>query len=222
MKKIKLRQAIIDAIDETDENLLKYEAQCIKWGKYIERKIKSINNHKRFAKLFTVTGSVIELPEECFLVMDAYYGNYENDLTIYYNTIENSLLPNSDERADSDDEYIWLPMNDAQVKRPIWEQIGNELQFTSKFNSQEITVLYTSYEYDNENDIIINESHLEAIKKYIIYQFAKKYRWNVFKSEKLLRSSHFEMVNQLEREYNQEVRNARAEDRDESPYSKIK
>ena len=64
MKRISLRQAIIDAVEETDANLARYPNQSLKWAKYIEREIGSLLGYKIKSKLITLTGYYLDLPDD--------------------------------------------------------------------------------------------------------------------------------------------------------------
>ncbi len=221
MKKVNIRQSFIDAIDQTDPTLMRFEAQMFKWSKYIEKNIGSVNGYPRAGKKYTVTGSTIVLPDECLQVLRVVPGNYEDDINIYYRTINDVLIQTTtqtDYLDGADIDYLWKPLEGSYVKSLFWEQIGNELNLVSTFTAQEITLIYNKLEKNDEGYYIVNDSHIDAITKYLIYMFAKKSIWTNFKSAKMLRAGAMEYVNELHRDYSVAVRNARAEDGKETPF----
>ena len=221
MKKVNIRQAFIDAVDQTDSTLMRFEAQMFKWSKYLEKSIGSINGYPRAGKKYTVTGSTIVLPDDCLQVLRVVPGDYEEDINIYYRTINDVLVQRTtqtDYLDGIDLDLLWKPLEGSYVNELFWEQIGNELNLVSTFTAQEITLIYNKLEKNNEGYYIVNDSHIDAITKYIIYMFAKKNLWNSFKSVKMLRVGAMEFVKDLKRDYNIAIRNARALDGAETPF----
>ena len=128
MKKVSIRQAIVDAIDETDPSANRYEAQMIKWAKYIEREIGSLNAYPRYAKLYEVTGHTIELPDNCLQVLAVIPGDYEDDVNAYYKTIEDSLIQTYETTVGENStemEFVLKPLNATFLNKLFWEQVGN-------------------------------------------------------------------------------------------------
>jgi hypothetical protein len=221
MKKVNIRQAFTDAVDQTDPGLIRFEAQMFKWAKYIEKEIGSINGYPRAGKLYTVTGSTIVLPDNCLQVLRVVPGDYEDDINVYYRDI-NDVLIQTTEQTDYLDEvdidYVWKPLDGQYISELFWEQIGNELNLVSTFTDQEITVIYNHLEKNDQGYYIVNDSHIDAITKYIVYMFGKKNLWNNFKSAKMIRTGAIEFVRELKRDYNIAIRNSRAEDGAETPF----
>lgn len=221
MKKVNIRQSFIDAVDQTDPSLMRFEGQMMKWATYIEKEIGSINGYPRAGKLYTVTGSTIVLPDNCLQVLRILAGDYEEDLNAYYRSANYNMIQTSTQvgYADGIDiDYVWIPANVTAIPEMFWEQIGNEVNLIATYTNQEVTVLYNHLEKNDQGYYIVNESHLDPITKYIKYNFANKNLWRTFKSEKLLRASSMEFTKDLRREYHVAIRNARAEDARETPF----
>jgi len=222
MKRISLRQAIIDAIEETDDNLGRYPNQSLKWAKYIEREIGSFLGYKVKAKTITLTGCYLDLPSDCYRVLGVFPGDFEDEANIQYRNIANPLIQEDTiagaDVYDRDLTKLWLPAETTWVKELFWEPIGEQLHMIQKYEDQVLTLVYNYIETDDKSYWIVNESHIDAIKKYIIYMYAKKYRWKLLKSAVLLRQGHILTVEDLKRDYNQAIRHARAEDGAESPF----
>lgn len=221
MKKVNIRQGILDAIDQTDPSLMRFEAQMMKWSRWVEKSIGSKNAYPRAGKAYELTGSVIELPDNSLQVLAVLIGDYEEDLNAIYRTVYGTQIQTTtqtDYLDGRDIDYIWQSLNATLVPETFWEQVGNELNLISEYTETTITVIYTHLEKNDQGYYIVNESHIDAISKYIIYMFSKKNLWRIFKSEKLLRASSIELSKEYKRDYHAAVRNARAEDGAETPF----
>lgn len=218
MKKVPIRQAILDTIDQTDEFVGRYPNQLLKWAKYIEKEIGSLNGYPFKSKAFTVTGTILDLPDDCYRVIAILRGNYEDETNAHYRELGNT--PYVIDEVSDEITYVWAPQSATYVQHQLWEEIGDQLQLVREFNGEELTLVYQYIETDENGFWLVNESHLDAITKFLIYKVAFKHRWMVFKSEKLLRSGHQIMVKDLERDYNIAIRHARAEDGKESEFER--
>lgn len=218
MKRLSIRQAILDLIDETDESVGRYPNKLLKWAKYIEKSIGSARGYKSKTLLVTVTGSVIILPSDCYRVLKLYLGDHTAESNLMYK--DSSLTTLQIDEVTDENEIYWISEDTTCLDHVFWEEVGDEIHLTSEYDGTELTMLYQYNETDANGDWLVNESHIDAIKKYLMYQLAKIERWKQFKSEKLLRSSHQLMVKDLERDYNIAIRNARALDGEMSEYEK--
>jgi len=213
MKRISIQQAIINAVEESDSSAARYQNQMMKWAKYLEREIGSKLGYKYKAKKFTVNGCIIEQPDDCYRPIMLLPGDYEEQCNAKYLST-GWVKIRSDEEDHEDDYYSWLwrPAEVSYVEDYLWEEIADEIHLLNTYSSADMTLVYQYMETDENYFWMVNESHIDAITKYIIFKFAKKFKWKIFKSDKLLRQGHFNMVNELERDYNVAVRHARAED----------
>lgn len=218
MKRVSIRQAMLDAIDQTDPSLGRYPNKLLKWAKYIEREIGSLNGYKFKSVLYTVTGSIITLPDDCYRVKCILRGDWVDIANAHYRDI--STLPIVIDEVSDDLIYAWMPEETTYINPMAWEEIGDTLHLINEYNDTEITLVYQYIETDADGFWMVNKSHLDAIMKYLIYNIAKIERWKVFKSEKMLRSGHQIMVKDLERDYNIAIRHARAEDGHETEFER--
>lgn len=219
MKKVPIRQAILDAIDQSDEQIGRYPNQLLKWGKYIEKEIGSLNGYPFKSKMFTVTGTMLDLPDDCYRVVCVLRGDWEEETNAHYLNIAD--IPIMVDEITEDISYVWMPLGSTYIQSQFWEEIGDQLQLINEFDADDLTLIYQYIPTDENGFWLVNESHLDAITKFLLYKIACKYRWRVFKSEKLLRSGHMVMVKELERDYNIAVRHARAEDGKESEFERV-
>ncbi len=213
---------MIDAVEMTDEGLSRYPNQMLKWAKYIEKEIGSLLGYKIKSEMQTITGCYLDLPPDCYHVIGVIPGDYEDQCNMQYRNLSAPLI--QDDMVEDynllsrNDSMLWIPVNTTWVKEMWWEEIGDQLHMIDTFTDQEMTLIYQFIETDQKGYWIVNESHIDAIAKYIVYMYAKKYRWKMFKSAKLLRGGHIETLGELKDDYSHAVRNARAEDGKESPF----
>jgi hypothetical protein len=222
MKRVSIRSGFTDAIESSDDSLGRFPVQMMKWAKYIEKEIGSVKGHKVKAVTVTVTGCYINLPPDCYQVLGVFPGDYEDECNIQYRDITSPLIQEDViEGVDvygRDLTYLWVPMNTTWIKALAWEEVADQLHMIQKYDNQEMTLVYNYIETDQKGYWIVNESHIDAISKYIQFKFAKKFRWKMFKSDKLLRQGHMITLKDLEKDYNTAVRHARAEDGKEDPH----
>jgi len=222
MKRVKIQQAIIDAIDETDPSLARFQNQMMKHAKYIERAIGSKYGYKIKSVLLNVTGSVEDLPDDCYRVVMILPGDYTDQYNAMFANQGYVPIRSDDDLAAADEDYTWLwvPQEVSPIDPSTYEEVAEQLIFPADYQEQELTLIYQFIETDENGFWIVNESHIDAIKKFVIFKMAKKYIWKLFKSDKLLRQGKLAYMRELEREYSIAVRHARAEDGRESTYQK--
>jgi len=219
MKKVSIRQAILDAIGDTDEQMGRYPNQLLKWAKYIEKEIGSALGYPVKNEMQVITGCYLDLPADCYRVIGVIPGDWEDQLNIQYRDLKSPLY-NIDEVSD-EISYVWFPENTTWVNPTFWEEIGDQLHLIKEYEDQEMTLCYQYIPTDEKGFWMVNESHIDAIKKYLIYMMAYKFRWKIFKSDKLLRPGHIETLKDYKRDYSIAVRSARAEDGKESEFERV-
>jgi hypothetical protein len=219
MKKVSIRQAILDAIGDTDEQMGRYPNQLLKWAKYMEKEIGSRLGYPIQNTLHNVTGCYLDLPANCYRVLGVVPGDHVDELNIQYLDLKNPLV--SIDNVSNDICYVWQPQNSTWVSQLFWEEIGEQLHMIKDYEGQDMTLVSQYIPTDEKGFWLVNESHVDAIKKYMIYMMAYKFRWKMFKSDKLLRQGHIETLQELRRDYNIAVRSARAEDGKESEFERV-
>lgn len=217
MKKQSIIQPILDAIDETDSSISRHMNQLIKWSKYCEKSIGSLNGYPFKMGFFTVTGSSITLPDDCYRVRALFLGNQTDKVNLRYVDPGSAVISVDNRSDDTDLEYVWTGLSGQQVDRVLWEEVGDILSLADQFETTEMTVLYQYIQTDEKGYWLVNDSHVEAIKRYLIYMISKKYLFKNFKSSRMTRANDFQLVELYKKEYNIAIRNARADDNKESP-----
>jgi hypothetical protein len=220
MKKVSIRQAILDAIEETDPEVGRDMPLLLKWAKKCEQSIGSALGYKRIAKTYTVTGGEITLPDDCLTVFQVLFGDYEDTVNAFYRDYEETVTQSDARITDLELDWMWMPQDSYTINPTLWEVYGDTLNLIGEYSEQDITIQYSYLEQDDRGYYLVNESHIEAIKRYIILEAAKKFRWKIFRSGKLLRVSHQEMIRDLKLDYKHAMRNARAQDGSESEFER--
>ena len=217
MKRLNIMQPILDAIDETEESMSRHMNQLIKWAKYCEKSIGSYRGYKFKTAVITVSGSTVVLPADCYHPVALFLGDLSSIVNLRY-LDETSAKIHVENISDIDDiEYVWSELSYPNTTKLVWEEIGSILSLVDGYDSQKVTLIYQYIETDIQGYWLINESHSDAVKKYVIYMIAKKYMFKNFKSSKLTRNADIMMVNEYKRDYNIAIRNARALDNEHSP-----
>lgn len=226
MKKVSIRVAIANAIEEMDDAASRYQNQMLRWAKYIEQEIGSKLAYPYKAKAVTVNQCLVDIPTEAFRVWDIIPGDYEDVCNLQYRTMNSTIR--TDERvievdgtSKIDITYLWIPQETARVNSLLWQEIGDHISFVKNYDGQVVTLLFQEIQLDEKGFWLVNESHIDAIKKYLFFMTAKKFGWKEFKSSKLLRANTLSYIKDLERDYSIAVRHARAEDGRESEFEKL-
>ena len=206
----------MNAIDETDDSMNQHMNQLIKWAKYCEKAIGSLNGYPMKASLMTVTGSSITTPDDCYMVRALFLGDFTAELNLRYYDMGTVTIHVENIEEDLELEYVWQDLSYSVINKLLWEEVGDKLSLVDVYDEQQVTMLYQYIETDQKGYWIVNDSHIEAVKRYLIYMIAKKYMFKNFKSSKLTRNSDIVMLNEYKRDYNVGIRNARAEDQKES------
>lgn len=222
MKKYSIRQAVLDAIDETDDSIARHMNTLLKWAKYCEKAIGSLNGYPVKTGLATVLDHCIVLPQDCYKVLQLIHGDYSDDISIRYADMRSTVVTVEDLADENDLEYVWQDLAyPTSVSKVLWEEIGGELMLADGYEGEAMTLIYCFIQMDPKGYWLVNESHLDAIKKYLIYQISKKYLYKAYRSSKLTRVVDMQVVETYRRDYSVAIRNARALDNAENPIDSL-
>lgn len=211
MQKVKLKQAILEFTENTDDVDARQIIVLEKWAKNCEKSIGSYFGYVPKSFLSAVDENEIPLPDDCAKLVEVFYGDQTDKvLDIFFRNLEDPLIRESEIGVDL---FLWSALEAYLVARILWQVHGNVIIVDSEFDEEAVTLAYLAYDTDEHNNIIVNESHIDAIWKHLKYMSAEKDIWKVFKSkDRLLRRSHLEYIAHLKSERNRAIRNARAID----------
>lgn len=218
MKKVSVKQAIIDAIELSEPGMGRHMNFLIKKAKYIEKKIGSNLAHPVKAVSVHVTGCQVDIPDNCYTVMSVLRGNYSERCNAEFMSHGTILMVEYDEDIDPSETFTWMPLELPYVRRALWREYGDSIHLVDEFNDEDVTIIFQEIETDPQGMWIVSESHIDAIMKFLIFIYAKKFQFKAMMSDKMVRSNYLQILAGYEREYSISVRNARSEDAREFPY----
>lgn len=221
MKKISIRQAILDAIDDTDGAIARNMNVLLKWAKYCEKAIGSANGYPVKASLHTVVNASIDSPDDCYMVLGVIPGDYTAELNLKYCNLDTININVENVSDDLDLEYVWADFSVKRIPKMLWEEVGNKVNIVDQYENADVTLVYQYIETDDKGFWLVNETHLDAITKYLVYKYAKKFVFRNFKSSKLTRNTDLIVVEGYKKDYSHAIRNARALDAQESPMNTL-
>lgn len=217
MKKISIKQAIIDAIEMTEPEMGRHMNFLIKKAKYIEKAIGSVTGHPVTSKCIIADGCEMVIPDDCFQIICLLPGNYEDVCNAMYKTID-AVLIQYDETRGEEDIMMWIPANTTYINNLLWREYGDVIHLINEYDNAELTLVYQKIETDINGMWIVNESHIDAVTKFLIHSYAEKYKFKKMMGEKMVRAGYLELLREYKNDYNIAVRNARALDASDSPF----
>lgn len=218
MKKVSIKQAIIDAIEMSEPAMGRHMNFLIKKAKYIEKAIGSNLAHPVKASNVKVTGCELDVPDDCFAVMAVLRGSYADQCNAAFLSHGTILTVEYDEDIDPPETFTWIPLEVPYIRRTLWREYGNSIHLVDQFKDEYLTLIYQKIETDPEGMWLVSESHIDAIMKFLIHQYAKKFQFKKMMSEKMVRDNYLQQLAGYERDYSIAVRSARADDAREFPY----
>lgn len=221
MKKISIRQAVLDAIDDTEDAIGRHMNKVLKWAKYCEKAIGSANGYPVKSSLHTVVEASIDLPSDCYKVIGVIPGDYTNDVNLKYCNQPSITLHVENVSDDTDLEYVWGDFSSRVLSSVLWEEIGDKLNIVDQYDNTEVTLVYQYIETDEKGFWLINESHVDAIAKFIKYKYANTFLFKNFRGDKMLRSNDMYLMKEYKSDYSHAIRNARALDGEEGPMNTL-
>lgn len=223
-KLIPLDGIISDLIDVTDEEVLRIRPTLNKWALQADKKIKSPYPFQRKKSVYTVQNCCIPIPCDAVFALYLLIGNPGCDCFQLWsqfdnlNGIQNSTyLETLSNGTQIQQTYMWT---EGDTYYPInfnWHLQGDSIVIdAANLNGQVVTLLYFGYPEDADGNILVWDSHADAIANWLQKQIAKKLQWKNFKRLKL---SNIEMsyIQTLDIDYHRSVRHARADDAETSP-----
>ena len=218
MKKISVNQAIIDAIELSEPGMGRHMNFLIKKAKYIEKAIGSNLAHPVKALNVHADECSIDIPDNCFSVMSVLLGSYADQCNAAFLSHGTILMVEYDEDIDPPETYTWIPAEFPYVRRMLWREEGGSINLVDQYKDKDITIIFQEIETDSNGMWLVSESHIDAITKFLIFSYAKKYQFKAMMSDKMVRNNYLQQVASYERDYSIAVRSARADDAREFPY----
>jgi hypothetical protein len=218
MRKVSYKTVLRDLYEDTDLQKMKideiYLARLIrKADKRIEG-LYTVNTEK---KLLTVEEGQIQFPNDLFNVDYVLLGDYSNEDTYFLNTKTDFII--NIELTDYTDNIanyrLWSDISYTIESNKIDFVISNgRIYIDSKYNGQQVTLVYTSYPKNEKNEILLNDNHVDPIIAWVKHKVFERDMFKRKMSGKRLFSDDFAFTSKLESNKNKLIRNARIQDRE--------
>ena len=213
MKQVSIKQAIIDAADETDSTILRDMPTLVKWAIKADQKIGSYYSYEKKITVVDVVDCKAELPDHCVRVLNIALGDYGCDCDNIFDNGYSGIDAIDTLAGDPIPAVVYYSRDDIfSWKYLDWEIQGNCIVFPMNFDGEKLTIQFLKYVLDREGLPLVNETHLEAISLFIQTKIVNREMWQSLKSSKLFRNTSLQYEGDLKRRYHRAVRNARAED----------
>lgn len=221
MKRVSYKQVFLELSDDFGPEILSDETWLYRHLRRIE--IYGIGGKYAFqrkAKLETVSDYVIPIPDDCVQILMVYLGDYKDNCIQFYNQPGTNFLQYSPSENNEDPDlhgYVWsnLYYNENATKIDF-EIEGTNIKFYEAYDNEDVTLQYWKFETNEKNEILINESHVDAIKYGLIVKWLERDIFKRYKSSKLLRNGDISYMKDYRMKYAASVRQARADDNKEN------
>jgi len=221
-KKISIKSCVTEAVDVTDPTILNIMPTLMRWGVRADQKIGSYSNYITKIGILTVSNCKADIPCDAVLIKHILLGDYGCDCDLFNS---NNLLVNTDEFDISQGDlvythaYYWSDLYGVCISDIPWSIEGDCIKLDTNYDGTDITVQYLAYETDDEGYPVVNESHRDAIKYYIMTQLDEREEW-ALKRKGQLNNAFFSSAERIIRKYKKAVRYARAQDGEPSETQK--
>lgn len=210
MKRITISKSITDFAEDNDFPLSDI-ATLMKWAINCEKKMSKYGHYFK-CELHTITESYISLPDSVVDVHKIFFGDVTDE---FERVFSNSNTIRMTEETVSGIEYAWSSLNGVQLNELLWEWANGNINFTTNYDGEEVTVFFTELEKNDEGFIIVNESHIEAIQAYLKFKIAEReeFKRNMGRAAD---GNFMRYTRELKLEYARKLRDAAAQDTRES------
>jgi hypothetical protein len=217
IKMVPLHTAILFALEETDSTSGIGEQMMLRWAKKAEIEI-GLQRMYRKLKYLILDANYIDPPDDAINIKYIYDGDVTDELKV---SIGDGLV--GDDYNDSMTAmhgYVWSPLSDSYVPENMWDMQGGQLIFDPQKVGKGVTIDYTAFPTNDDNDIIVPEFHLDAVSFYVQYRMSRALRWKQFRSPKMMRGNEIMTVREMKDEWIRERNKARAENAAMTPFDK--
>jgi len=213
MKKVTIKRAILDMIEETDDTLLRELPLLKKWAVKADARIGSYYNYEKKNYVIEVENCSADIPCGVVHVLGIILGDAGCDCDVDFTSSMNIWTDTLDYISTDvlESQVVTWSDGTANIVQLDWEIQNGKIVFSSDYDGQYITIQGLSYEMDSEGYPIIYESHIDAISLFLKRKVLDREKWRLLKTGNDIRALQNELV-LLERAYHRAVRYARTED----------
>lgn len=217
IKTVPLHTAILFALEETEGSSGIGEQMMLRWAKKAEIEI---GLQRMYRKLMyqLLEANYIDPPDDAINIKYIYDGDVADELKVTSSDIVTSI--DGDDDVTAMDGYVWTPLAETYVPENMWDFQGGQIIFDPQKVGKGITIDYTAFPTNDNNDIVVPEFHLDAISLFIQYRMARALRWKMYRSPKMMRGNEMMTVREMKDEWIRERNKARAENAATTPFDK--
>jgi hypothetical protein len=212
MKLVPIKNAILNLVENTDDPaLLRKEPLLMKWAVAADWKIGSQSQFKKNIEVLTVNNCCVDLPCDAVIVAGIAVGDYGCDCGFYFDQVLEFYKTSSIET--SDDITLTFSWTDGalQFNYVDWAIQGGKIVFPLGLDDDtKITVMYFGYEKDAQGYPLVSDNNIDAIEAYLMLKLVRQKEWKLINTKGNYYMSS-RAKNEYTRDWNREVRNARAE-----------
>jgi len=218
MQLVPIFNAILHAKEETDVNTGIGDQMLHRWAKKAEAEIGLQRIHRRL-KVITLESNYLEPPADAIKIKYVYDGDVTDLLQKSSSDVEESTLDDDDGAIEG---YVWAPLTEEYVGENMWDIQGQQIIFDTSKVGQTITLDYSAFPVNDNDDIMVPEFHLDAISLYVQYRMARALRWKMMRDPKMMRSNEIYAIREMKKEWRDERAVAKAKSAEMTPFDKYK
>ena len=206
-RKVSMKHAILQVVEETDDMYLRYLPMLLKWGKQSYLRIMGSDSIIEDVAHLTVDENKAELPLSAVYVVISFLGN----ITISPGEWGTEIIAQIGELNINGEQQLFLYSGSTifELSGIPWRIQDNNIVFDRNLDDQEITVIFNKIISDPEGIPLIEEELAEPIAKFIEFKLAEKENSMKFRRANL-KPADIAYVRGLKRDYHNLVTKSRA------------
>lgn len=211
-KKVSLRTAIQDALDAMGYEHERENPLMMDWATKAEIAIAGANSNEPKKMVLDIDGCWAKLPKYTAKVFGLLLGDHGCDcnklFTNFYNrygNIPRAVYAGAFTVVDDGGGSTF-----SRCSGSDWSIINNSIKFEQAPGIDKVTVDAECFFVDDNGHILINENHVEAISKHLVWRFAMRKRWT--KTDGRSDRMYYNEVNSIRKEWTDLAARARGED----------
>jgi hypothetical protein len=222
MKRYPITEALLRLGIDTDEDISNQRITLLRWAKEAEKKIGGVYSLQRKAITATVEDNSITFPQDAITIINVLYGDQTEECLRFYEETTDYATNYSPIGVDDNsgvEGYFWDGMNgqtNTVLTKLPFEIEAENINLMSGYDGETVTIQYWQHEVDIHGNVMVNESHLDAIVYYLQHKLMHKNLWTSMRSDRGTRQDLMMLTDKYKLEFRSALRRARAEDATEN------
>lgn len=214
MRKVSIKQALLDLSDDLTPDVLRNEPRLIRWAIKASSNIGGFYDYKRTSTVVTVSNCNADIPLDAVHVLYVVRGDHgcscENLISQINSYIEYEELTISEDVGPFF--FYWKDANTLGTEPMYWEIQGDNIVFASNYDNEQVTIIYLAHETDAEGLPIVHIAKIDAIVAYLEWKLIKnRVLTKLLNKKNRIFPPEAQLLRELKRDYHRAVRNARVE-----------